>query len=152
MGSVTSIFQAPPVDFNREPGADPWKHEYPLVSPENKALALATAERFDLMCHDILWGTEDEQAFGEMLRGLVLTFAPNNRFHLQLLRNIAAVQWQLQRIGAVQGNLFENGKGRAGKYGLPVGTLTAMEYRPEASQLLRDLRLAISTYRTVREG
>ena len=125
-----------------------------LQEPEpdhNRALRLAAQEQFFTMAKHILWGTEDEAEFGELLRSLVVAFLPKNRFHLQLLVNIAAVQWNIRRFLMTQHNVFENGAEVRGKMGLPKGTFDAMEFRPTLQGLQKDLDIAVSTYlKTVR--
>ena len=86
-----------------------------------------------------------------MLRGLVITFLPETAFHLHLLRNVASCQWQLQRLAAIQANLFDQGKDTVGAFQLPAGTTSAMEFSASSSDLLRDLQRAIATYRSVKK-
>ena len=121
-------------------------------SEHNRSLRLAQSEQFYEMCRPILWGTEDEKVFGELLRSLVVAFLPENRYHLQLLMNIAAVQWNLQRFLQTQHNLFEAGANTPGRHGLPKGTYNALEFRPTLTGLQKDLDIAVSTYLKVKRG
>lgn len=148
----TELFKPKILSFNLPRGADPTTTTFPLANRENDSLGLAARERFDVMCANILWGSEDHEAFGEMLRSLVVSFLPQNVFQLHLLRNIASAQWQLQRIEAIQHNLFDAGKDTVGAYKLPGGTSDAMEFQGASSNLLRDLQRAISTFRSAKKG
>jgi len=144
-------FEAKILNFNLPPGADPRTTTFPLQSKENESLALAERERFDEMCSKILWGSEDPEAFGEMLRSLVVSFLPSDSFQLRLLRNVASAQWQLQRIEAIQQNLFLAGAEEIGAYKLPAGTADAMDFSNQASNLLRDLQRSIQIYHAARK-
>jgi len=134
------------VDFDLPKGHDRFEHTYSLRTPDNSALSLAEREDFMGMCEDILWGSEDRQKFGEFLRGLIITFLPENRFHLALLKNIAVFQWQLNRHVGTQSNLFEAQAGSRGRYGLPEGVWNANSLRGDASELIKDLNQAIKAY------
>ncbi len=147
----TKWFKAKVLDFNIPKGADPGAISFALNNPENDALSLAQREQFDVMCEKILWGSEDKEAFGEMLRSLVISFLPKDSFQLRLLRNIASAQWQLQRIEAIQSNLFSAGAEEMGAYKLPAGTSDAMDFNGQASNLLRDLQRAIQIYHAARK-
>ena len=138
------------LNFNLPKGADHRSAVFPLASKENNALRLAESARFDVMCEKILWGSEDPQLFGEFLRSLVIAFEPQNLFELSLLRNVAASQWKLQRLEAVQHNLFAAGQEVIGPFGLPAGTSDAMEFQSASSELLADLQRAIRIYRSAR--
>lgn len=147
----TDLFKPKVLNFNLPKGNDPRAASFPLANKENSSLSLAARERFDVLCGDILWGSENRQEFGEMLRGLVITFLPETAFHLHLLRNVASCQWQLQRLAAIQANLFDQGKDTVGAFQLPAGTTSAMEFSASSSDLLRDLQRAIATYRSVKK-
>lgn len=147
----TKWFKAKVLDFNIPKGADPGAISFALNNPENDALSLAQREQFDVMCENIPWGSEDREAFGEMLRSLVISFLPKDSFQLRLLRNIASAQWQLQRIEAIQSNLFSAGAEEMGAYKLPAGTSDAMDFNGQASNLLRDLQRAIQIYHAARK-
>jgi hypothetical protein len=125
----------------------------PLVvsGGENRALQLAQTEHFDDMCKDLLWPGENETMFGEMLRGLVISLKPDNRWHLELLRNVAACQWRLHRIATLQRNLAIAQRGVPGRHGLPAGTLNAFEFDSDASEALADLKSAMQVYRSMRQ-
>lgn len=151
MRPADQLFMKKEVDYNTPIAKVGNDLIFPLRTSENVALALAERERFDLMCGKIPWGTEDRQAFGEMLRALVITFCPANQYHLHLLKNIAALQWQIMRIENIQFNVFEAGMDSPGQYGLPVGTWRAMEFREESSELLKDLQRAINIFHSVRK-
>lgn len=143
--------------LTREDLERPLSNSAPLVlqereSEHNKALKLALHERFFEMAKSILWGSENEEEFGEMLRSLVVAFLPENRFHLQLLKNIAAIQWNIERFLQTQHNLFEDGAAVRGKHGLPQGTYNALEFRPTLQGLQKDLDLAVSTYLKAKRG
>lgn len=143
-------FKPKVLNFNLPKGADHKSAVFPLASKENNALRLAESARFDIMCEKILWGSEDPQVFGEFLRSLVIAFEPQNLFELTLLRNIAACQWKLQRLEAIQHNLFGAGQEAIGPFGLPAGTSDAMAFQPASSELLADLQKAIRIYRSAR--
>lgn len=148
----TDLFKPKVLNFNLPKGNDPRSASFPLANKENSALNLAARERFDVMCEKVVWGSEDRQAFGEMLRSLVISFQPETTFHLHLLRNVASFQWQLQRIEAIQCNLFDQGKDTVGAFKLPAGTSDAMEFSASASDLLRDLQRAINIYRSAKKS
>lgn len=148
--SAINAFEPTVVDFNLPAGANPLEHVYQFSSPDNTSLTVAQNARFDEMCSDVLWGSEDTNRFGELLRGAVLTFLPENLYHLQLLKTVVSFSWQLDRLGATQHNLFEAGKGVRGKMGLPQGAIDARSMGPQVSDLLRDLQRAISIYHSVR--
>lgn len=120
-----------------------------LSTANNWALALAQRERFDLMCEDILWPGEDQLRFGEMLRGIVIGMKPENRMHLEVLRNVASCQWKLYRNSRLQKNLVLS-QTESGKFNLPIGTTRAMEVDAESSRLTADLSRTISIYWSVR--
>jgi hypothetical protein len=120
-----------------------------LNTPENRSLALAKHEDFFSMCKDILWGNEDEEIFGELLRGVVTTFLPTDRFQLSMLHNVVAIQWQIQRVVGIQHNLFDRGSTTPGAYRLPQGTHDAMKYGDVMTSLLDNLNTAIETYRSM---
>lgn len=143
-------FKPKVLNFNLPKGADHKSAVFPLASKENNALRLAESARFDIMCEKILWGSEDPQVFGEFLRSLVIAFEPQNLFELTLLRNIAACQWKLQRLEAIQHNVFDAGKEQVGPFGLPAGTSDAMDFEGAASDLLVDLQKAIRIYKMAR--
>lgn len=151
IGTDTDLFRPKILNFNLPKGAEHRSAVFPLVSKENESLRLAESARFDVMCSKILWGSEDPQAFGEFLRSLVISFQPENVFELTLLRNVASCQWQLQRLEAIQHNVFAAGKEQVGPFGLPAGTSDAMEFQQASSGLLTDLQKAIKIYRSARQ-
>jgi hypothetical protein len=147
----TDLFRPKVLNFNLARGGDPTATTFPLASKENESLSLAERERFDVMCSKIPWGSEDREAFGEMLRSLVITFLPQDVFHLHLLRNVASLQWQLYRIEAIQHNLFTAGAEEVGAHNLPAGTNDALEFQTSYSNLLRDLQRALAIYKTAKK-
>ena len=113
----------------------------------NKSLTLAHNNRFFDLCEPILWGSEDRELFGEMLRGLVIEFRPTNTFHLHLLRAIAEPTWQLFRASKYKHGVFNHGATTPGLHGLPVGTAQAFEQNKLTDKLLRQLDEAVALYR-----
>lgn len=148
--SAIRTFEPTVVDFDLPAGANPIGHVYQFNSPDNISLAVAQNARFDEMCSDVMWGSEDTNKFGELLRGAVLTFLPENLYHLQLLKVVVSLSWQLDRLGATQHHLFEAGKHTRGKMGLPQGAIDARSMSPKVSNLLLDLQRAINIYHNVR--
>lgn len=121
-----------------------------LGSDSDSAMRVAWENRFDLMCQDLLWGEEKMDDLGLMLRGLVETYRPENRFHLLLLKNIAASQWKLLRSAATQQNLVNHGEKGAGKFGLPAAVHNANETGDRDIRLLQELETAVRIYTRTR--
>ena len=147
---VVSFFREQEFDRSLLAKAHPVGTTISLNDPANKSLTLAHNNRFFDLCEPILWGSEDRELFGEMLRGLVIEFKPTNTFHLHLLRAIAEPTWQLFRASKYKKGVFENGATTAGLHGLPVGTAQAFEQNKLSEKLLRQLDEAVALYhRTV---
>jgi hypothetical protein len=113
---------------------------------------LAQQEDFFGMCEASLWGTEADkdseqrQQFGEMLRGLVLSFKPRTTFHLHLLRNIADIQWTLERATRYRKGIFSARQKQLGQHGMSAGTELGLEYNRVSLNLMKQLEQAISIY------
>ena len=118
-----------------------------LSDNTNKALAFAEQSDFFGLCKPILWGSENEQQFGEMLRGLVIQFLPTNEFHLHLLRNVAETQWALERVTNYKKGIFSNNMDRPGAHGMAAGTQMGIEYTQVTEELSRQLRQFIRMYK-----
>lgn len=116
-------------------------------------LSLSLAERADFfgMCKPILWGNEDENLFGEMLRGLVLEFLPENEFHLHLLRNIAEAQWGIERATLYKKGIFDNNTDRPGTHRMPAGTEMGINYNKVTRTMTSQLKTAISIYNQLKD-
>lgn len=120
----------------------------------NKSLRLAESSNFLEMCLPVLWGDEKTsqiQAFGELLRGAVISFKPTSVFELVLVKNIVAAQWRLDRLYKMQTNIYDNevGEGVRGRLGLPQATHSAMELDGVIYQAQKGLRGAIAAYQSV---
>lgn len=120
----------------------------------NKSLRLAESSNFLEMCLPVLWGDEKTsqlQAFGELLRGAVISFKPTNTFELHLVKNIVAAQWRVERLYRMQKNVYENEMedGERGRFGLPKATNLAMELDNEIYLAQKGLRHAIGSYNAV---
>lgn len=118
----------------------------PLYDEVNFALKLAAENDFFAMCLDSLWEGESEQQFGEMLRGLVVQFKPRNAFHLHLLRNIADLQWSIERSTRYKKNIFKNRRKEPGNHGMGAGMDIGVEYNHVNRDLLGQLDKAMATY------
>jgi hypothetical protein len=154
-GNIVPLFQEPvfkPADEHYDiaipRGGHAKSYTFALhSSPENAALALAHREDFFAMCKASLWGAENPNEFGQMLRGLVEAFCPKNRWHLELLANIADAQWRLRRVRKLQGNVFAGTSPESGKHGVSMKTLNAMEYDQAVEEAMRHLAQAVAIYK-----
>ena len=146
----TPYFNAGPVEIEADelvlPGTYNGEDVVYAYDPVNAALKLAAQADFFGMCKASLWGNESEVEFGEMLRGLVVQFKPKNSFHLHLLRNIADIQWTLERASRYRKGIYDNRKAERGEHGMSAGTGLGLEYNRVASDLMKQLDRAISTY------
>lgn len=120
-----------------------------IYDPANKALQLAREQDFLKICEGILWPGEEENIFGELLRGLVIEFMPKNAFQLHLLANIADCQWSLRRLQNYKQSAYLGNKEQRGRYGMPVGTDYGLDEIGRVRQHQAALKKAIDTYRAV---
>ena len=120
-----------------------------------KAFALAQKEDFFSMCASSMWGVEaekDSQEFVDMLRGLIESWLPENRWHLELLATVADFQWKIRRIRLLQKNVFKNGPGGFTSAGLPASTVNASSLDEQLRSLQDHLERAIRAYKTSHAG
>ena len=112
--------------------------------------ALAEREDFYAMCEHSLWGkekTDDQHEFAAMLRGLVEAFAPQNRWHLEMLSTIVDLQWKIRRATRLQQKLFEHGPSGHDNLGVPTRTVNATTVNEQLKSLRSQLEQAIRTYK-----
>lgn len=115
-----------------------------------KAFSLASKENFFAMCASSMWGAEvekDAQAFADMLRGLVESWLPENRWHLELLSTVADFQWKIRRTRLLQKNVFKNGPGGFTAAGMPTSTVNASTLDEQLKSLQDHLERAIRAYK-----
>jgi hypothetical protein len=117
-----------------------------LRDDTNRALSLAQNQGFFELCRPILWGSEDEHQFGEMLRGLVENWKPRNTLHLHLLANMADALWKLNRLRRFRNRVFLSGAEEAGRYGMPVGTEQALKEDERTEDALKQFAMARKEY------
>lgn len=146
------VFQREDDDLN---GIDVYALQKGAVIPQksvgNRALEVAAREHFLDTCLPILWGDEKERhfhLFGEVLRGAVITFKPQTRMELLLLKNVIAAQWRLERLYLTQSNIYdhESRTGEVGRYGLPKASHTAMELDELIYKAQESLEKAVTIY------
>ena len=122
-----------------------------LNDQTNRSLALANRADFLEMCRPSLWGNEDENEFGEMLRGLIITFEPQNEYHLHLLAQIADVQWQLRRAVRYRGGVFAANSDQRNALGMNLGTEKAFDSNSITRKLTEEQHRLIDLYDKVRK-
>ena len=116
-----------------------------------RSMQLAQREDFFGMCASSLWGkeaVEDKGHFADMLRGLIESWLPNNRWQLELLATMADLQWKIRRIRVLQKNVFQNGPGGHDQIGVPTNTTNAATLDEQLRVLQDQLERATRTYRS----
>ena len=147
---VLSIFKEDGMDTRSFSIAQPAGTTITLNDKTNRSLSLAERSRFFEMCKASLWGNEDEAEFGEMLRGLVLTFVPTNEYHLHLLAQIADQQWQLRRAVRYRKGMFDANSDQRNTSGMNLGTEKAFDYNAITRKLTEELHRLVDLYEKVR--
>jgi hypothetical protein len=136
-GNVVRLFKLPEQEV---------PEAFQASGAENYSLRVADREGFLQMCRPLLWGSENRNELGELLRGLVQHFLPKNRWQLELLVGVADAAWKLRRLRGLQYALFNAHSTDPGKDGIPNNTLTAMGHEKEVERARNQLRLAVQTY------
>jgi hypothetical protein len=147
---VLSIFQEAEIDRSSLSEAAAPGTVISLNDQTNRSLALAERSNFFGMCKASLLGNESEQEFGEMLRGLVLTFTPVNEYHLHVLSQIADVQWQLRRAVHYRKGLFDANSDQRNASGMNLGTEKAFEYNAVTRKLTEEQHRLVDLYNKVK--
>jgi hypothetical protein len=122
-----------------------------IADPVNQSLRLAAQQDFFGICSAILWGSEDREVFGELLRGLVIEFEPTNTFQLHLLAHIADATWNLRRLQGYRKTAFDSGTDQKGRYGMVAGTDFALDEVDRVRKYQASLKKAIETYRQLKD-
>ena len=124
---------------------------FDLQDSSNRSLLLAQRSDFYKMCERSLYGSEDEQRFGELLRALVIRFKPTDEFDLHRLADIADLEWQLHRAVKFRQGLFLSiGKSKTAE-GMSLGVEKAFEHNETSDVLRKSLQQAISLYYSCKE-
>lgn len=119
---------------------------------ENRALQLAEREEFYQMAKSSLWGSEDRFEYGELLRGLVQNFLPENRYHLELLSGIADATWKLHRMRRLQQSIFQSNPSSPGADGVNRRTSLAMAYDKSVDAYQKTLEQAMRLYERAKKN
>ena len=76
-------------------------------TPEGKARSATNAIRHGLTGKTVVLTTEDPAQFDELLDDYVKEYSPATRLQLDLVHELAACRWRLQRIWAIETCAFE---------------------------------------------
>ena len=142
------------IDCEVPQGADAKNYSVSLSNlGSNNSLQLAEREDFMAMCWPSLWGSERAEGsatlreFGELLRSLVQTYRPANRWHLFLLSQVADAAWKLQRLRRLQAGVYDAQGEGVGKHGVPNRTSIALQYDEQIDRQMSALEKAIRIYK-----
>jgi hypothetical protein len=80
---------------------------------EGKRRSSLNATRHGFTAETILLPSEDPEAFQELLDDYVHDFAPQTRFELDLVHELVATRWRLQRIWGMESTIFQIGMKRS---------------------------------------
>ena len=76
-------------------------------TPEGKARSAQNSTRHGLSAKAfVLVKTEDPAMFNELLSDYLAEFKPRTKFELDLVHELAACRWRMQRAWAIESNLF----------------------------------------------
>lgn len=146
-GNVVSFFREQEKDYSALGLAASPGMTISFNDPVNKALQLASQYNFFELCEPILWGSEDRNYFGEMLRGIVISFKPENPMQLFLLRSIVEAMWLLIRATKFKKGVYEHNSNIKGNYGMPLGTEMAFDKSSLTRELNKQLDDAMNLYK-----
>jgi hypothetical protein len=93
------------MDNNKKHGGGP-------KTPEGKQRSSLNATRHGLLARAVVLPTEKPDAFHEMLNEYIREFAPRTRFENDLVEELAATRWRLQRIWAMENTAIQIGMKR----------------------------------------
>lgn len=97
------------------PGTTPKKRGGGPKTPEGKARSAMNAARHGLTAETIVLPGEESSSFEELLADYVHLFAPDNRFELDLIHELAATRWRMQRAWCLETTMFGIGIRRSYK-------------------------------------
>jgi hypothetical protein len=90
----------------KKPGLDT-QHGGGPITPEGKARSARNATRHGLTGKTVVLTTEDPAQFDELLDDYVKEYSPATRLQLDLVHELAACRWRLQRLWAIETCAFE---------------------------------------------
>jgi hypothetical protein len=88
------------------------KHGGGPKTPEGKQRSSLNATRHGLLARAVVLPTEKAEAFHELLNDYIRDFAPQTRFEQDLVEELAATRWRLQRIWAMENTAIQIGMKR----------------------------------------
>lgn len=133
------------------------------VTPEGKALTARNALRHGLRSRTFaLLPGEDEAAFAALLDGLTATFSPVDAFEAELVRQLAAALWQVERAERLAAELLEEivPEGEAAPHGGDLldaeahraGLGTVLRYQTTAQNAARRAQAMLLQHRKARRA
>ena len=135
--------------LQREPGRKGRASETPSYNPTVVPLQELAAQ-FAQNCKSFAWGGEDPEELKAFLTGLLDAFQPRNGWELELLANVADVQWKIRRTRKIQKGIYENGSDTRDVRGVKAKTTSASKLDQDIERLQIVLDKAITTYSKVR--
>lgn len=88
------------------------KHGGGPKTPEGKRRSSLNAVRHGFTAETIVLPNEDKEAFEELLADYIYDFAPETRFELDLVHELVATRWRLQRIWGLENTVLQIGMKR----------------------------------------
>jgi len=92
---------------------DSKKHGGGPKTPEGKRRSSLNAMRHGFTGYTFVLPTEDPAEFDELLEDYIHDFSPATRFELDLVHELAATRWRLQRLWGMESTLLQIGMHRS---------------------------------------